>query len=118
MTFYEQIQRLVIDCVAQQINIRDFRERFVPLLVRINRRADAEAAVLADSIENLYADVLIGALTEDGFRRKLAQFTPMFPVQFEWGFRPTTAATSEPAGTAIRTPTLESSSDPQLLQYA
>jgi hypothetical protein len=116
MTFYEEIQQLATKCTAQQISIREFREQFVPLLLGLNRRTDTDAVTLADTIENLYADVLIGALTEDEFRRKLAQFTPFYAIQFEWGFQSTATAASSADEPALKTPTLESSSNPQLLQ--
>jgi hypothetical protein len=119
MTLFDQIQQLVIKCIAREISVEAFREQFVPLFFAINRQSDIDAKVLADSIDNLYADVLIGATAEDEFRQKLAQLNPTITAQaqFEWAFQAAAGASGSPS-VVLKTPTLESSSDSQLLQFA
>ena len=123
MTLYNQIQQLIIRCIAREITVAVFREQFVPLFFSINRKFDIDAVTLADNVDNLYSDVLIGAATDDEFRKKLVQLTPIVMTAevgrqgFEWVFGSMTA-TPEPAGTGPKNPTSETSSDVQLLQYA
>jgi hypothetical protein len=123
MTLYNQIQQLVIRYIAREITATEFRAQFVPLFFSINRKFDIDAVTLADNVDNLYSDVLIGAATEDEFRQKLVQLTPIVMTAevgrqgVEWVFGSTTA-TPEPAGTGPKNPTSETSSDVQLLQYA
>src|ERR1700683_3677707 len=125
MTLYNQIQQLIIRCIAPDITVKAFRDQFVPLFFSINRKFDIDAVVLADNVDNLYADVLIGALTEDGFRQKLIQLTPIVITaevgtawqRFEWALGSSTS-TPQPAGIGPKNPTPETSSDVQLLRFA
>jgi hypothetical protein len=118
MTLYNEIQQLIIRCIAREISVKAFRGQFVPFFFAINRQVDIDAVALADCIDNLYADVLIGAITEDEFRQKLAQLNPTITAQaqFEWAFQ-AAAGASGSSSVVLKTPTLESSSDPQLLQF-
>lgn len=121
MTLYNRIQQLILLCIDKKLSVRAFREQFVPLFSSINRRFDLDAAVLADKVDNLYADVLVGDLTEDDFRRKLVQLTPVVTDEvstkwqrFEWAFGTTTSA-PELAGTGPKP--VDSTTDGQVLEY-
>lgn len=121
MTLFNRIQRLILLCIDEQLSVRAFREQFVPLFSSINRRFDIDAAVLADNVDNLYADVLVGDLTEDEFRRKLVQLTPIVTNEvttkwqrFEWAFG-TPTSSPEPAGTGPKP--ADSATDGQILEY-
>jgi hypothetical protein len=78
MTLYNQIQQLILQCLDRKISVKSFREQFVPLFFSINRRYDIDATSLADNVDNLYGDLLIGDLTEEQFRQKLVQLRPIF----------------------------------------
>ena len=126
MTLYNQIQQLILRCISRELSVRSFREQFVPLFSSINRRFDIDAAVLADNVDNLYADVLIGDLTEDQFRQKLVQLTPVVTtaefqskIQIQWSFGATnTTATMQPTVIGPKSPTSETFSDAQIVEYA
>ena len=125
MTLYNQIQKLIIRCIKREISVEEFREQFVPLFFSVNRKFEIDAATLGDNVDNLYADVLIGAITEDAFRQKLIQLTPVVMTaevgnkwqRVEWALGATTA-TTEPAGTGPKNPTSDTSAEVQVLEYA
>ncbi len=116
MSISEKIQQLAIKFIARQCTLREFRDQFVPLLVSVNRKTDAEAVTLGDTIENLYADFLAGELNEQGLRQKIVQLTPIVTAQikFEWAF--CCSAGTESAKPNMK-PVIESSSNAQVLEY-
>lgn len=122
MTLYDQIQKLIMKCIVREISVKAFREQFVPLFFSINRRYDIDAVALADSVDNLYSDLLIGDFTEDEFRQKLIQLTPIITtveeaIVVEWAFKTTTGTPpAEEVGPKNRIP--QTSSDAQLLCFA
>ena len=117
MSISEKIQQLVIKFIARQCTLREFRDQFVPLLVSINRKTDAEDVTLGDTIENLYTDFLAGELNEQALRQKLVQLTPIVTAQikFEWAF--CCSAGTESVEPNMKNP-VESSSNAQVIEYA
>lgn len=119
MILYKKIQELIMKCIVRDVSVKAFREQFVPLFFSINRRLDIDAVVLADNVDNLYADLLIGALTEDQFRMKLMQLAVIATevARIEWALETTTATLRVGEVVQNQAPE-ETSSDVQLLRFA
>ncbi len=110
-----------MQCIVREVSVKAFREQFVPLFFAINRRFDIDAVALADSVDSMYSDLLIGDITEDEFRQKLIQLTPVITtadteIVIEWAFK-TAAGTPLPDEVGPKNRIRETSSDAQLLSF-